>query len=145
MPAQPMVPISNPHCKVYTCTHPGVGTWIIHVQHACIINFDVCIIHFEHDFKHDTGLYWSGMCRHNQWRLQLIDCPGIFLDRQDAVVLSQSYNNTHTKKYFNYVNLPRQSINLGSQYSNADLTQQFIRKFEISSILCLTCVCINSM
>ena len=34
-------------------------------------------------------------------------------------------------------------LKLGSQYANADLTQQFIRKIEISSILRLTCVCIK--
>ena len=38
------------------------------------------------------------VCGWNQWRLQLIDCPGTFLDKQDAVVLSQSYSHTHTKE-----------------------------------------------
>ena len=37
------------------------------------------------------------------------------------------------------------SLKLGSQYANADLTQQFIRKIEISSILRLACVCIKLM
>ena len=35
------------------------------------------------------------------------------------------------------------ALKLGSQYANADLTQQIICKIEISSILCLTCVCIK--